>query len=322
MSAPATGSTREAFLAALLDLAERDPSVVLVCADSIKAMRAQEFASRHPDRIFDLGIAEANAVGFAAGLASCGLKPWVGTYAGFLTMRACEQLRTFIAYPGLNVKFVGANGGIAAGEREGVTHQFFEDLGILRCIPGFTVVAPADAGQTKKAALALAEKDGPGYLRVGSGRDPVVLGDSTDFRLGRARVLAEHGTDCALFACGSILGRAFAAAEALKAAGIGTLVVEVHTLKPLDTETVLDALRRTGAAVTVEDHTIIGGLGSAVAEAAVEGCPVPVERIGLRDVFPESGEGPELLDRYGMSVADIEAAVRRAMARRDGKRRL
>ena len=310
-----TASTREAVAAALVELAAADPAVVLVCPDSVKALRATAFAARFPDRLFDVGIAEQHAVAVAAGLASGGLKPFVGTYAGFLTMRACEQLRTFVAYPGLNVKVIGVNGGILAGEREGPSHQFFEDLAIVRTLPGFTVVAPADADQAGRALRALAAVDGPGYLRLGSGRDPVVFPEPRPFELGKARIIADHGGDVAIFAHGALLGRAMAAADALRREGVGAVVVEVHTLKPLDVGTVTEILERTGAAVTAEDHTIVGGLGSAIAEAAAEHHPAPIERVGLRDVFPESGEGESLLDRYGMGVADIVAAARRAVAR-------
>jgi transketolase len=315
-SSARTASTREAIAAALVELAAADPAVVMVCPDSVKAMRATAFASRFPDRLFDVGIAEQHAVAFAAGLAACGLKPFVGTYAGFLTMRACEQLRTFVAYPHLNVKVIGVNGGILAGEREGPSHQFFEDLGIVRILPGFTVVAPADADQAGRAVRALAAVEGPAYLRAGSGRDPVIFPEPRPFELGKARIVADHGGDAAIFAHGALLGRSMAAAAELAREGIGAVVVEVHTLKPLDIGTVNAVLERTGAAVTAEDHTIIGGLGSAIAEAAAEHCPVPIERVGLRDVFPESGEGESLLDRYGMGIADIAAAVRRALARK------
>jgi transketolase len=315
-SPPRIASTREATAAALVELAAADPAVVLVCPDSVKALRATGFAARFPDRLFDVGIAEQHAVAFAAGLAACGMKPFVGTYAGFLTMRACEQLRTFVAYPHLNVKVIGLNGGILAGEREGPSHQFFEDLAIVRALPGFTVVAPADADQAGRAVRALAAVEGPGYLRLGSGRDPVVFAEPRPFELGRARIVAECGDDVAIFAHGALLGRSMAAAEELAREGVGAIVVEVHTLKPLDVATVTAVLERTGAAVTAEDHTIVGGLGSAVAEAAAEHDPVPIERIGLRDVFAESGEGERLLDRYGMGVADIVAAARRAVARK------
>lgn len=310
--------SREAFTAALLDLAASDRRIVLVLADSLKAMRATPFAERYPDRVFDVGIAEQNAVGVAAGLASCGLIPYVATYAGFITMRACEQLRTFVAYPGLPVRFVGANGGIFAGEREGVTHQFFEDLGIARTIPGLAVVVPADDGQTYGATKALAYIEGPAYLRVGSGTEPRVFAADEPFHLGKARVLREDGRDVAILVTGFVTGRALAAADTLARDGIGATLVEVGTLKPLDGDTLEPILRQTGAAVTVEDHNTIGGLGSAVTELACDRCPVPVERVGLRDVYPESGEADALLDAYGMGVSDIVAAAHRAMARSSG----
>ena len=308
-------STREAFVEALMSLAATDESITLVSADSLKALRATPFADAYPKRVFEVGIAEQAAVALAAGLASCGLMPFVGTYSGFITMRACEQVRTFVAYPKLPVKFVGLNGGLYGGEREGVTHQFFEDLGILRSIPGIEVVVPADAAETRQAALALAGRPGPGFLRIGSGREPVIFDAGVSFELGKVRVMREYGNDIALFACGPILRRALAAADALKGE-INAVVTEVHTLKPLDYAGVAEILAKAGAAVTVEDHNIIGGLGSAIAEAAADLCPVPIVRVGLRDTFPESGEAEALLDKYSMGVADIEAAMRQAVLRK------
>ncbi len=313
-------STREAFVDALMELAAADPSIALVSADSLKALRATRFAEAYPERLFEVGIAEQASVAVAAGLASCGVLPFVGTYSGFITMRACEQVRTFVAYPGLPVKLVGLNGGLYGGEREGVTHQAFEDLGILRSIPGIDVVVPADAAETRQATLALAKRPGPGFLRIGSGREPVIFEPGVAFELGRLRVLREHGRDVAVFACGPILGRALAAADSLRGE-LDVTVVEVHTLKPLDAAAVADILERTGAAVAVEDHNIIGGLGSALAEAAAELCPVPIVRVGLRDTWPESGEAEALLDRYSMGVADIAAAIRDAARRRKKDKR-
>jgi transketolase len=276
-------------------------------------MRATEFAHRFPDRVFEVGFAEQNAVAVAAGLASCGLIPFVGTYAGFITMRACEQLRTFVAYPGLPVRFVGANGGIFAGEREGVTHQFFEDIGITRTIPGITVAVPSDAGQTYKATQAIAYIEGPAYLRIGSGREPDLFDRETPFELGKGRILAEHGRDVAIIATGLVVGRAMRAAEELATRGIQAIVLEMPTLKPLDGELLENVLRATGAAVTVEDHNVIGGLGSAVAEYAAEHCPTPIIRVGLQDIFPESGEAEAVLDAYGMGIADIVLAAQRVV---------
>ena len=309
-------STREAFIAGLMDVAPDDPKICLVFADSLKAARATPFTEKYPDRWFDVGICEQNAVAFSAGLASTGLKPFFNTYAGFITMRACEQVRSFVAYPHLNVKLVGLNGGIYGGEREGVTHMIFEEFGILRSVAGIEIVVPADAGQVRKATRALAKREGPAYMRIGSGREPVIFDDSMEFEFGKARVLREYGTDAAIFAVGPILKRAILAAEALAREGIKTTLVEVHTLKPLDAATIAGVLTRTRAAVTVEDHNINGGLGSAVAEVIAEREPATLIRLGLQDVFAESGEAELLFDQYQMGTPHIIAAVKQAIARK------
>lgn len=311
------GNTRVAFIETLADIVNEDPRAALVCADSVLVVRGKAFAEKYPDRFIDVGIAEQNAVACAAGMATCGLVPFVATYAGFITMRACEQVRTFVAYPGLNVKLVGANGGISAGEREGVTHQFFEDIGIVRTIPGLTVVVPADESQVRQATRAIHKTAGPAYLRIGSGRDPLVDSENVSFELGKVRILAKHGHDVVLFANGFVVNRALAAAEALQRDGVGATVVDVHTLKPLDTDSIVSLLTKAGAAVTVEDHNIIGGLGSAIAELSAEACPSPVVRVGLRDVYPRSGEPGPLLDYYHIGVTDIVNAARVAMHKRD-----
>lgn len=308
--------TREAFAAALMELAEEDSRYLAISSDSMKAMRLTGFAEKYPERFIEVGIAEQNAVACAAGLAASGLIPFVATYSGFITMRACEQVRTFIAYPHLNVKLVGANGGIFGGEREGVTHQFFEDLGILRSIPDMAIVVPSDASQVYAATKAIARYDGPAFLRVGNGREPVVFTAETPFELGKVRILREYGQDVALLANGFILNRVLQAAEELAAQGIKATVVEVHTLKPLDAEGIAAVLRTTVAAVTVEDHNVIGGLGSAVAEVIAEQAPAALVRVGLQDVFPESGPADALLDQYGMGVSDIVQAAKTAIAAR------
>jgi transketolase len=311
-------STREAFIAGLMEAAQSDPKICLVSADSLKAARATPFVEKHPERCFEVGICEQNAVAFSAGLASTGLKPFFNTYAGFITMRACEQIRSFVAYPHLNVKLIGLNGGIYGGEREGVTHMVFEEFGILRAIAGMEIVVPADAGQARKATLALAQREGPAYMRLGSGREPVIFDDAMPFEFGEARVLCEYGTDAAIFAIGPILKRAILAAEMLAEEGIKTTLVEVHTLKPLDVETIADVLHRTRAAVTLEDHNINGGLGSAVAEVIAEREPATLIRLGLRDVFAESGDAELLFDRFGMGERHVCDAVKQLVA---GKRR-
>lgn len=297
-------------------LAENDDRIMLVCADSLLAMRASEFVAKRPNQYVEIGIAEQNAAATAAGLALEGLVPFFATYAGFITMRACEQIRTFIAYPNLNVKLAGVNGGIAGGEREGVTHQFFEDIGILRTIANMTILVPADADQARQATIAAAAIPGPVYIRLGSGRDPVVFEKNTPFVPGKINILSEQGNDIALFGNGILLPRLMEAAEILSKKGIGVTLVEVHTVKPLDVEGVTHVLQNCRAALTAEDHTIIGGLGSAIMETAAENCPVPVSRIGLRDKFPGSGMPQELLDYYEMGVDDIVKAAEATIKRK------
>jgi transketolase len=314
-----TASTREAFIAGLMEAAQHDPKICLVSADSLKAARAMPFVEKYSERCFEVGICEQNAVAFSAGLASTGLKPFFNTYAGFITMRACEQVRSFVAYPHLNVKLIGLNGGIYGGEREGVTHMVFEEFGILRSIAGMEIVVPADAGQARKATLALAQRDGPAYMRIGSGREPVIFDEAMPFEFGKARVLRDYGSDAAIFAIGPILKRAILAAEALAKEGIKTTLVEVHTLKPLDLETIAGVLGRTRAAVTLEDHNINGGLGSAVAEVIAERQPAKLIRLGLRDVFAESGDAELLFDRFGMGTPHVCEAVKRLVAGKKGK---
>lgn len=228
-------------------------------------------------------------------------------------MRACEQVRTFVAYPGLNVKFIGANAGIFGGEREGVTHQFFEDLAIVRSIPGVTVVVPADAAEVRQATKAIANVNGPAYLRIGSGRDPVVVDPPRPFELGKIRTLEDHGRDFVIFANGYLLQRSLEAAVALQSQGLNGRVVEVHTLRPLDVESIARVLAESPAAVTVEDHQINGALGSAIAEVIAERGTGRLVRLGLQDVFPESGDAFGLLDRYGLGVRDIVSTVERVV---------
>ncbi len=314
-------NTRLGFRDTLIELAAENSRIVLVCSDSALIIQAALFKEKYPDRFFDVGIAEQNAVCVAAGLASCGLIPFFATYAGFITMRACEQVRTFVAYPGLNVKLIGANGGMAAGEREGVTHQFFEDIGIVRTISGITVVVPSDASQVKAAVKAVAEIEGPCYIRIGSGRDPVVEDDGgVPFELGKPRILRNEGNDVAIFVMGFVVNRALEAADLLKREDIKATVVDVHTLKPLGTKAIISILQKTGAAVTVEDHNIIGGLGSAIAEVSSEEIPTPMVRLGLCDLYPESGHPEPLLDKYNIGVIDIVNAAKKVISKKNKDR--
>ena len=306
-------STREAAMLAIQELARKDDKIVIVSPDSVAAARATKFREEFPDRVIEVGIAEQDAVDIAAGLATTGMKPVVVTYAGFLTMRACEMIRTFIAYPGLNVKLIGLNGGMLGGEREGVTHQFYEDVGILRSMPGVSIITPADGQQAYLAAKAMMELEGPCYLRLGSGREPEVFSDGTPFTFGKVREVKSYGNDVAIFACGFIMDRAIAALEELHASGINGTLVDVSTIKPVDSEGVAAVLTRCGCAVTLEDHNIYGGLGDAVSEVACRLAPCRVLRVGLHDKYPRSGKAAELLDAYGLSVKDIAAAAQQAM---------
>jgi len=308
--------SREAFISALMELAEKDPRIVFVSADSLKASRATMFAEKYPNRYFEAGIAEQNAVAIAAGLAACGLKPYVITYGGFITMRACEQLRTFCAYTSLDITFAGLNGGLIGGEREGVTHQALEDIAIVRAIPGIKVIEPADAAETYALVKAASQLEGPVYFRLGSGREPDVFYSGITVDLGKIRTVANYGSDVALFSSGFVLDRVKKAAVILRSRGLGATVVEVHTIKPLDDEGIISVLKKCRAAVTVEDHTIIGGLGSAIAELSAEFFPCLIVRLGIQDIFPESGPAEALADKYGLSSEVIADTAMKLMKKK------
>lgn len=305
-------STRESAMRAVLELAEQDEKIVLISPDAVLAGRAVPFITKFPDRVIEVGIAEQDAVDVAAGLATTGMRPVVVSYAGFLTMRACEMIRTFIAYPGLDVKLIGLNGGMLGGEREGVTHQFYEDVGILRSMPGVKILTPADAGQAYLAAKAMMEQSGPVYLRLGNGREPEVFPEETPFQFGKIRQVIHNGDDVAVFASGFIMNRAIEAVEQLASEGIRATLIDVSTVKPLDVEGVTETLKRCGCAVAVEDHNIYGGMSSAICEVACQFHPCKVRRLGLQDVYPRSGHAQQLLDAYGLSVEDIVDAAKDA----------
>jgi transketolase len=308
-------STRDAYGAALLELGRRRKEIVVFEADLSKPMRTDKFAREFPERFFNVGVAEQNEMAAAAGAATCGKIAFVSTYAVFASMRACEQIRTFVAYPRLNVKICASHGGLTPAS-DGVTHQATEDLGIVRTIPYMTVVMPADAVTTRLAVHQAAELSGPVYVRLTRDAVPVLYEDGADFRIGKAIVL-QKGKDVTLIGLGDMVCKALRAAEELAREGICAGVIDMHTIKPIDQEAILEAARDTGALVTVEDHQICGGLGSAVAEVLVEGAPVPMERIGLRNLFAESGGYEELLAKYHMDVPAIVAAAKRAIERRN-----
>jgi transketolase len=301
-------STRNAFGNALLRIAERDPNVIAIGADTTKSMSMGPMAKKFPDRVFDIGIAEQNMMAVAAGLAATGMQVFAGSYAPFVSMRACEQVRTFIAYPKLNVKIVSGMGGLS-GAVDGVTHQGLEDIGIMRTIPNMKILVPADAAATEVITAAMAEEDGPAYLRLGKGPVRKVFNDDYQFKMGKANVLIDEGDDAAVICNGIAVVRVLDAKQILAEKGYKLKVIEMPCVKPLDSETVIQAAQATGIVITVEDHNIIGGLGSAVAETLSENCPVRLKRMGIADVFTESGLHDELLDKYGLSVENIVKTV-------------
>jgi transketolase len=306
--------TRYAYAEAILELGESNPDVVVLDADVSKSVRTNRFAERFPDRSFNFGVAEQNMMAAAAGMATTGLIPFATTYAVFATMRALDMVRNSIHYPGLNVKIASSHGGITPGP-DGVTHQGQEDLSLMRAIGGSTVVAGADSATTKLAVWAAAEWDGPVYLSFTRDPVPMLFDLNYPFQIGRAVTIRE-GCDATIVAIRDMVCQSLVAAEQLSAKGLGVRVIDCHTLKPLDGDTVLGAAVETGAVVTAESNVVMGGLGSAVAELLVENHPVPMKRIGMGDGYAESGPYPEILRKYGMSAAHIAAAVEEVIARK------
>jgi transketolase len=306
-------ATRDAYGRVLVELGERLPNLVVLDADLSKSTKTGEFAKVYPDRFFDMGIAEQNLMGTAAGLALAGKIPCASTFAIFATGRAYDQIRNTIAYPGLNVKIVATHAGITVGE-DGGSHQALEDIALMRELPGMTVIVPADATETRKAVEAAVAMKGPFYIRLGRTAVPVLFGDEYRFQIGKAVVL-KQGAEAVVFACGIMVSEALKAAEQLAARGVSVAVVDVHTVKPLDLDLIVDLARRTGAVVTAEEHSINGGLGSAVAEALGEHCPVPMLRLGVRDRFGESGKPAELMEAFGLTAPHIVRAVEQVRLR-------
>jgi transketolase len=310
--------TRFAYAEAILELAGQRPEIVVLDSDVSRSVRTNRFAAEHPERSFNFGIAEQNMVAAAAGMATTGLIPFVTTYAVFATMRALDQVRNSIHYPRLNVKIAASHGGITPGP-DGVTHHGQEDLAIMRSIAHSTVVAGADSMTTKMAVVAAANREGPVYLSFTRDPVPCIFDESYPFEIGEA-VTVRAGTDATIVAIRDMVCQALIAAEALTQRGLDVRVIDCHTLKPLDTGVILRAARETGAVVTAESGTILGGLGSAVAEVLGEHCPTPLKRIGVQDTFTESGPYLELLFKYGLSAEHIAAAVEGVVSRKAGVR--
>ena len=309
--------TREGYGQELVELGLKNPKIVVLEADISSSTKTCYFAERFPERFFNVGVAEQNEAMVAAGLATTGLIPFISTYAVFASMRACEQVRTFICYPNLNVKIAVSHGGLTPCT-DGVTHQATEDLGILRTMPNMTIIAPTDYNMARAAVREAADTYGPVYIRLTRDKLPVIYDKDIRFQIGKSITLC-GGDDASIISIGDMTHIALEAAQLLKKELIKVSVVDMPTLKPLDTQAVLNLAKQTGAIVTVEDHQINGGLGSAVAETLVENFPVPMERIGIPDTFARSGEYRLLLEKYGMSAAHIALAVKKAIKRKGKK---
>ena len=298
---------RDAYGDALLELGAENKDVVVVGADTTGSLKSGVFASKYPERFFNVGIAEQNLVSIAAGLALAGKVAFAGTYAIFVPGKSVDQIRNNIAYPNLDVKIVCSHGGISVGP-DGASHQQVEDIAIMRAIPRMKVIVPADAPSTKGVVKAIAAIPGPFYVRLTRPSTPIVYDSGFEYRLGEANVLSD-GSDVALFACGIMVPEAMKAAEALKARGVSPAVVDIHTIKPIDADTVVKFAKKCGRVVTAEEHNVIGGMGSAVAEVLGERSPTMMKRVGVMDTFGESGDAAELLKKYGLTAKDIEEAA-------------
>ena len=305
-------ATRDAYGKALVELGEKNDKVIVLDADLAKATKTINFKNAFPDRFFDAGIAESNMMGVAAGLAAVGYTVFASSFAMFAAGRAFEQIRNSIGYTHLNVKIGATHAGISVGE-DGASHQCCEDIALMRTIPGMTIINPADDVEARLAVLAAAELDGPVYLRFGRLAVPRVFDETYRFEIGKGNVLRE-GSDVAIIATGLMVAEALAAAETLAAQGINARVINMATIKPIDKELVIAAAKETGVLVTVEEHSIIGGLGSAVTETVCEACPVPVIRVGVEDKFGASGPAVEMLKIYGLCAENIVEKTKAALA--------
>jgi transketolase len=297
---------RDAYGEALLELGTSNPRVVVLGADTTGSMKTGVFATRFPERFFNIGIAEQNLVSIAAGFALAGKIAYAGTYAIFVPGKCVDQIRNNIAYPNLDVKIVCSHGGISVGP-DGASHQQVEDIAIMRSIPKMKVIVPSDAVSTKTIVKSVAEIPGPFYVRLTRPSTEIVYDGGFEFSFGRSNLIIE-GNDVAIFATGIMVPEAIKAAESLRTKGISASVVDLHTIKPIDVELISKLARQCGCVVTAEEHNILGGAGSAVAEVLGENYPTPMKRVGVRDTFGESGDSMELLKKYGLTAGDIEAA--------------
>ncbi len=306
--------TRDGYGKGVVQAGEKDKRVVLLCADLAESTRSLWFKEKFPDRYIELGVAEQNLATIASGLANYGKIPFIASYASFSPGRNNEQIRTTICINNVPVKIVGAHAGVSVGP-DGATHQALEDIGLMRMLPRMTVLVPSDAVEAQKATYAAAFHEGPVYIRIGREKSPVFTTQETPFEIGKA-ILLREGRDVSIIGCGMLLYNALCAAEELSDEGIDAEVINSHTVKPLDNKTIIQSAEKTGAAVTVEEHQIRGGLGSAVAEVLAQHHPVPMEFIGVRDRFGESGKPDELIEAFGMGKESVKEAVRRVLKRK------
>lgn len=309
-----TKDTRSGFGDGIVAAARKNPNIVALTADLAGSLKLNQFMKEFPDRFIQCGIAEANMIGIAAGLTIGGKIPYTTTFANFSTGRVYDQIRQSVAYSGKNVKICASHAGLTLGE-DGATHQILEDIGLMKMLPGMTVIVPCDYAQTKAATEAIAEYEGPVYLRFGRPAWPIFTSERP-FEIGKAQYFSD-GTDVTIFACGHLVWNAIQAGAILEEKGVSVEVINIHTIKPLDEEAVIKSIRKTKCVVTAEEHNIIGGLGDAIAQVAAKNFPVPIEYVGTKDTFGESGTPVQLLKKYGLDVPDIVAAAVKVMSRKN-----
>ena len=306
--------TRSGFGDGLTELGKTNPNVVALCADLIGSLKMNDFKENHPDRFFQVGIAEANMMGIAAGLTIGGKIPFTGTFANFSTGRVYDQIRQSIAYSDKNVKICASHAGLTLGE-DGATHQILEDIGLMKMLPGMTVINTCDYNQTKAATIAIADHKGPAYLRFGRPKVPVFMPTDQPFEIGKAIVLNE-GTDVTIVATGHLVWESLQAAEKLESEGISVEVINIHTIKPLDEESILKSVSKTGCIVTAEEHNKFGGLGESVARCLAENNPIPQEFVAVNDTFGESATPSQLMEKYNINDEAVVKAVMKVLKRK------
>ncbi|MEH6308173.1 transketolase family protein [Olivibacter sp. CPCC 100613] len=306
--------TRSGFGAGLHEVGKKNNNVVALCADLVGSLKMDAFIKDFPERFFQIGIAEANMMGIAAGLTIGGKVPYTGTFANFSTGRVYDQIRQSIAYSGKNVKICASHAGLTLGE-DGATHQILEDIGLMKMLPGMTVINPCDYNQTKAATIAIADYDGPVYLRFGRPVVPIFTDPDQKFEIGKAWMVNE-GTDVTIIATGHLVWEAIQAGEQLASLGIDAEIINIHTIKPLDEEAILKSVAKTGCVVTAEEHNRLGGLGDSVSQVLVKNNPAPQEYVAVNDSFGESGTPAQLMEKYGLNAANIVSAAQKVIKRK------